>query len=216
MWNVKAFPVNMLEENCYVASDDTGEAVIIDCGALTDNDRNQIMEYVKTNRLSVTHHLCTHMHYDHCFGAAFVWENYHAAPEFSKDDEAVYEGMGSDIFGPLVQTMKKGLSPQAARYLAEEDEICFGHHLLKVLATPGHSPGGLCFYCEAEKAVFAGDTLFYCSIGRSDLPGGNTTQLMDSLKNKLFTLPEDTVVYPGHGPQTQIGFEKRHNPYARA
>ena len=213
MWKIQTFPVNMLEENCYVVSDQTLEAVIIDCGALTDIDRKRITNYVADNRLNIKHHLCTHMHYDHCFGAAFVWETYHVAPEFCKDDEPVYEGMGSDIFGPLIQTMKNGLSPKAARYLTDGDEISFGRHLLKVVATPGHTPGGISFYCDTEKAVFVGDTLFYCSVGRSDLPGGNTGQLMDSLKNKLFTLPEDTVVYPGHGPQTQIGFEKRHNPY---
>ena len=121
--------------------------------------------------------------------------------------------MGADIFGPLEQSMRNGLSPKASRYLEEGDEVLFGRHGLKVLATPGHTPGGICFYCEAEKAVFVGDTLFYCSVGRSDLPGGNTGQLMDSLKNKLFALPADTTVYPGHGPQTQIGFERWHNPY---
>ena len=212
MWTIKTFHVNMLEENCYVVSDPEGEAVIIDCGALTDNDRNRIMKYIEGNCLNVTHHLCTHMHYDHCFGAAFVWETYHVAPEFCKDDEPVYEGMGSDIFGPLVQTMQTHSVP-AARHLADGDEIAFGSHTLKVLATPGHSPGGLCFYCESEKAVFVGDTLFYCSVGRSDLPGGDTDRLMSSIKNKLFTLPDDTTAYPGHGPQTQIGFEKQHNPY---
>lgn len=205
--------MNMLGENCYVVGDDTKEAIIIDCGALTDDDRRQIKEYVENHRLEVKHHICTHMHYDHCFGAAFVWETYGVAPEYCKADEAVYEGMGADIFGPLVQSMRNGLSPKASRYLEEGDEVLFGRHGLKVLATPGHTPGGICFYCEAEKAVFVGDTLFYCSVGRSDLPGGNTGQLMDSLKNKLFALPADTTVYPGHGPQTQIGFERWHNPY---
>ena len=212
MWTIKTFHVNMLEENCYVVSDPEGEAVIIDCGALTENDRRQIATYIADKKLNVRHHLCTHMHYDHCFGAAFVWDTYHLAPEFSRDDELIYEGLGSDIFGPLVQTMQTHSVP-AARHLADGDEIAFGSHTLKVLATPGHSPGGLCFYCESEKAVFVGDTLFYCSVGRSDLPGGDTDRLMSSIKNKLFTLPDDTTAYPGHGPQTQIGFEKQHNPY---
>lgn len=213
MWKIQTFPVNMLEENCYVVSDQTLEAVIIDCGALTDIDRKRITNYVADNRLNVKHHLCTHMHYDHCFGAAFVWEHYHAAPEFCREDENIYAGMGSEIFGPLVQTMQNGLSPKAARYLSDGDEVAFGTHTLKVLATPGHSPGGICFYCKEENAVFVGDTLFHCSVGRSDLPGGSTRQLMDSIKRKLFTLPDDTVAYPGHGPHTQIGFEKRNNPY---
>ena len=109
------------------------------------------------------------------------------------------------------QVLQNGVSEMAVS--PDGDEIAFGSHTLKVLATPGHSPGGLCFYCESEKAVFVGDTLFYCSVGRSDLPGGDTDRLMSSIKNKLFTLPDDTTAYPGHGPQTQIGFEKQHNPY---
>ncbi len=213
MLDIKVIPVNILGENCYVVSDDTREAVVIDCGAFTDEDRSQVSDYIKNCRLSVRHHLCTHMHYDHCFGAAFMWQNFHVAPEFNKADEPIYEGMGAEIFGWMAQTMKGNLSPAAARYLAEGDEISFGHHALTVLHTPGHTPGGICFYCAAEKAVFVGDTLFYCSVGRTDFPGGDGETLWKSIRNKLFNLPEGTLVYPGHGLHTEIGFEKTHNPY---
>ena len=192
MLDIKKIPVNMLEENCYVVSDDTREAVVIDCGALTDDDRRRITDYIEDRRLQVRHHLCTHMHYDHCFGAAFMWETFHVGPEFNRADEPIYKGMGAEIFGPLAQVM---------------------NHTLTVLSTPGHTPGGICFYCAAEKAVFVGDTLFYCSVGRTDFPGGDCETLCESVRNKLFTLPEDTRVYPGHGPHTEIGFEKAHNPY---
>ncbi len=212
MLNVKRIPVNMLEENCYIVSDDTGKAVIIDCGALYENDRNAIQTYLRENGLTVEHHLCTHMHYDHCFGAAFLADSLHVAPEYNADDEMIYNGMGSDIFGPLVLTMTQN-RPAAARYLNDGDTVAFGRHRFVVLQTPGHSPGGLCFYCEAERTVFVGDTIFRCSIGRSDLPGGNEQALLNSIRNKLFVLPDETVVYPGHGPQTQIGFEKQNNPY---
>ena len=178
MLDIKKIPVNMLEENSYVVSDDTREAVVIDCGALTDDDRRRITDYIEDRRLQVRHHLCTHMHYDHCFGAAFMWETFHVGPEFNRADEPIYKGMGAEIFGPLA-----------------------------------HTPGGICFYCAAEKAVFVGDTLFYCSVGRTDFPGGDSEALCESFRNKLFTLPEDTRVYPGHGPHTEIGFEKAHNPY---
>ena len=103
MLDIKKIPVNMLEENCYVVSDDTREAVVIDCGALTDDDRRQIMDYIENRRLQVRHHLCTHMHYDHCFGAAFIWETFHVGPEFNRADEPIYKGMGAEIFGPLAQ-----------------------------------------------------------------------------------------------------------------
>lgn len=172
MLDIKKIPVNMLEENCYVVSDDTREAVVIDCGALTDDDRRRITDYIEDRRLQVRHHLCTHMHYDHCFGAAFMWETFHVGPEFNRADEPIYKGMGAEIFGPLAQVMKEGLTPAAARYLTEGDDISFGHHTLTVLSTPGHTPGGICFYCVAEKAVFVGDTLFYCSVGRTDFPAG--------------------------------------------
>lgn len=215
MLNIKRIPVNMLEENCYIVHDDTLEAVVIDCGAIDDNDRKKILSHIAQNHLTVRHHLCTHMHYDHCFGAAFLWENFHTAPEYSPKDEIIYKGMGSEIFGPLSQYMKNGTTPEAGRYLSEGDEVTFGHHVLKVLDTPGHTPGGICFYCEAEQAVFVGDTLFYGSIGRTDIPGGDYGQICDSIQNKLFTLPDDTIAYTGHGPSTQIGWEKRHNPYVR-
>lgn len=213
MMDIERIPVNMLEENCYVVSDDTREAVVIDCGALSGEDRRRITDYVESRRLQVRHHLCTHMHYDHCFGAAFMWETFHAAPEFNKADEPIYKGMGAEVFGPLAQSMREGLAPSAARHLTEEDTVPFGHHVLTVLHTPGHTPGGICFYCAAEKAVFSGDTLFRCGVGRTDFPGGDGEALRESIEIKLFTLPEDTRVYPGHGPHTEIGYEKSHNPY---
>ncbi len=213
MWTVKTIPVNMLEENCYIVSDETQEAVIIDCGALSENDRRQITDYVSSQQLQVKHHLCTHMHYDHCFGTAFLWENYRVAPEFHPADEPLYKGEASEFFGQLARIMQAGNLPKAGRFLQEGDEVHFGNHTLKVLHTPGHSPGGICFYSPKENTVFVGDTLFYCSVGRSDLPGGDTETLCKSILKKLFTLPPETIAYPGHGPKTQIGFEKQYNPY---
>lgn len=213
MFEIKSLPMNMLEENCYVVSDETNEAVVIDCGALYERDRQLLTQYVEERRLEIKHHICTHMHYDHCFGASFMQERFHVAPEFHVADKEIYEGAGDEIFGTLRKMMKSHPNPPAARYLNEGDEVTFGNHSLKVLNTPGHTPGGICFYCEKEKALFSGDTLFYCSVGRTDFPGGNTEVLCESILKKLFPLPGDVMVYPGHGTYTNIGFEKQNNPY---
>lgn len=213
MLTIKTLKMNMLEENCYVVSDETKEAVVIDCGALMPADNKKLTDYVSENNLHILHHLCTHMHYDHCFGAAFMKATYGTSPEYNINDEAIYQGQGSDFFGPLCNIMKEHGTPKAATYLNEGDEIQFGSHTLKVIATPGHTPGGICFYCEKEHVLFAGDTLFFCSVGRTDIAGGDAKALIDSIKNKLFKLPDDVKVYTGHGEATQIGFEKQNNPY---
>lgn len=170
MFEIKSFPMNMLEENCYIISDETCEAIVIDCGALYERDRQGIIRYVEDRRLKIKHHICTHMHYDHCFGVGFIQETFHRAPEFNVADEPIYKGKGDEIFGTLRQFMRDSNLPEAGRYLNEGDEITFGNHTLKVLNTPGHTPGGICFYCEKENALFSGDTLFHCSIGRTDFP----------------------------------------------
>lgn len=213
MFEIKSFPMNILEENCYIISDETNEAVIIDCGALYERDRHSITQYVEDRRLKIKHHICTHMHYDHCFGVNFVQETFHASPEFHIADEPIYKGEGDSIFGNLREIMRRGHTPEAGRYLNEGDKVFFGNHELEVLNTPGHTPGGICFYCKEEKALFSGDTLFQCSIGRTDFPGGDAELLCENIRKKLFTLPDDVMVYPGHGTYTRIGYEKRNNPY---
>lgn len=215
MMTIKCLPMNMLDENCYIIHDDTCEAIIIDCGALTTTDEQNLKDYVCRHNLKVTHHLCTHMHYDHCFGTAFLWNEYGVAPEFAIADEGLYRGEHDAIFGGLREHMRKAHLPAPARYLSDGDIVAFGHHSLKVLATPGHTPGGISFYCEEEKVVFVGDTLFYCSVGRTDFPGGSFDALYTSIHEKLFTLPEDTRICSGHGPQTDVAFEMQHNPYVR-
>ncbi len=213
MFEIKSLPMNMLEENCYIISDETCEAVVIDCGALYENDRQNIIRYVENRRLKITHHICTHMHYDHCFGAGFIQETFHVSPEFNIADKSVYYGEGDEIFGNLREIMRRGSRPTPERFLNEGDKILFGSHTLEVLNTPGHTQGGVCFYCQKEKALFSGDTLFHCSIGRTDFPGGNAELLCENIRKKLFSLPDDVMVYPGHGTYTNIGYEKLNNPY---
>ena len=215
MLTIHSLPMNMLEENCYIISDSTHEAVIIDCGALGHDDETALSDYIRENDLKIVHHLCTHMHYDHCFGIPYLWKEYGIAPEFNPADEDLYRGKGDAIFGGLREYMRREQLPVAARYLTDGDAVQFGQHTLQVIATPGHTPGGISFYCQEEDVVFVGDTLFYCSVGRTDFPGGSSEVLCDSIRTRLFTLPEDTVIYCGHGPKTSVAFEKRHNPYVR-
>ncbi len=212
MLTIEAFVVNMVEENCYVVFDETNEAVIIDCGALTGGEQSGIDKYISDRHLTVRHLLCTHGHFDHVFGNAHVYERYGLQPEMHRGDEDLYRNAAEQVRLILHRTYRDEL-PAIGKFLQEKDVVRFGAHQFEVIATPGHTQGGVCFYCQQENVLFSGDSLFLHSIGRTDLPGGNGEQLVESLTTKILTLPPETVVYPGHGPATTIGEEQLHNPY---
>ncbi|MDR1678337.1 MAG: MBL fold metallo-hydrolase [Prevotellaceae bacterium] len=209
--HIKTFIFNPVQENTYLLYDETGECAIIDAGCLFPQEENALADFIGQHNLSLKHVLNTHLHFDHAFGNAFLAKKYGILPEAHDADEFLL---------PSIKDMVKrfGLDfdiepQQPGKHLAEGDTVRFGNTELKVIHTPGHSPGGLCFYCKKDGVLFSGDTLFLESIGRSDLPGGNYDALIDSITKKLLTLPPDTVVYPGHDETTTIGHEKRFNPY---
>lgn len=212
MITVKTFTVNFIEENCYVLSDQAGNAVIIDCGAYSPEEQNAISHYIATAGLTVRHLLCTHGHFDHIFGNQFICDTYGLQPQLHADEAATYAAASEQMQMFLHRAFPLQI-PAAGRLLKDGDEITFGEHTLRVIATPGHTPGGVCFYLETENLLFSGDSLFRGSIGRCDLPGGNEVQLISALRNKVLTLPESTCVYPGHGPSTTIGEERTGNPF---
>lgn len=210
---VKCFEFNMFPVNTYVLSDETNEAVIIDAGCYYDDEQEMLKQYIECNGLTVKHLLNTHLHLDHLFGNAFVARVYGVKPEASADDEFLI---------PKVKDYCKmfglGLNeevPAIGKYLADGDEVIFGNTSLKVLSAPGHSPGSLVYYCEKDSCLFCGDVLFRGSIGRTDLDKGDYKQLINSISNKLFPLPDQTKVYTGHGDATTIGNEKMNNPFFR-
>lgn len=212
MLNIKRFLTNMIAENCYVVSDDTREAVIIDCGAEDPEHEAMIARYIEAEQLHPVRQIYTHAHFDHIFGCGFVEEHYHIAPECHAADAPLYNNMDGQCV-MFLGTHNRHRMPALGGLLSEGDEIRFGNHSLQVICTPGHTPGGVCFYCASEKVLFSGDSLFSMSIGRTDFPGGNFEALRSSLKQKIMTLPEDVKVYPGHGGTTTIGYEKDNNPY---
>ncbi|TGX83496.1 MBL fold metallo-hydrolase [Palleniella muris] len=210
MLNIKTFEVNPLHENCYVVSDDTTECVIIDCGAFTPEEQNEIIEYIKSEGLKPKHLVATHGHFDHNLGIDAMYKEFGLKLEIHRGDERVIREIKEQaeaMCGIIV-----GFVPQIGQFLNGNDEICFGSHTLKVIATPGHSMGGVCYYCEEEGVLFSGDTLFRLSIGRTDFPGGSMFMIINSLRY-LCQLPDSVTVYPGHGPQTNMGYEVAHNPY---
>ena len=214
MIDVRTFQCNMLQENCYVVSDESREAVIIDCGAFFDEEKQAIASYIDSKQLTPVHLLCTHGHFDHNFGAAFVNERYGLKPELHADDEFLYNASCQQACEMLGANISFDMPP-VGHHLTDGEIISFGSHSLKVLHTPGHSPGGIIFYCEEEKVVFTGDTLFRMSVGRTDLHRGSWGDLMNSLETVVALLPADTKVYCGHGPQTTIGDELRWNPFLK-
>lgn len=211
MLNIKTFVFNPFMQNTFVLYDETKEAVIIDCGCLYENEQNELKQFVANNDLTIKYLLNTHLHLDHQFGNAFATTTFGILPIAHKNDEKLIDNITSQamMFGipQKVEAQKLG------GYIAEGDEISFGNTTLQAIFVPGHSAGSICFYSSKDKVLIAGDVLFAGSIGRTDLPGGNFAQLTEGIRQKLFILPPDTTVYPGHGPTTTIGNEIKSNPF---
>ena len=209
---IKQIQNNPFQENTYIIYDSASrKAAIIDCGALFPQEEEAIQEFVADNGLTIKYLLNTHLHLDHCFGNAWAAERYGVLPMAHTDDETLLARMGEQarMFGlPFeVKTEKLG------KYLNDGDILMLGENRIEVIHTPGHSRGGLCFYIPSAQWLISGDSLFEGSIGRTDLEGGSYATLIKSITERLMTLPEETVVYPGHGPYTTIGDEKKTNPF---
>ena len=212
MISIKTFAFNLLQENTYVVSDDTLECVIIDCGAYYDDERRAITDYISSQGLKPVRLLATHGHWDHNLGIDTIYQTYGLQVEAAKEDDFIISDIPHN-FQSIIGAPLRREYPAVGRFFGPDEVIRFGHHSLQVLKTPGHSPGSVVFYCAEEHTAFTGDTLFRMSVGRTDFDGGSYTQLMSSLANVLAKLPADTVILPGHGPQSTIDYELRYNPY---
>jgi len=203
----EAVVVGPLSVNCFILGcEGTREGVVVDPGG----DVERIIQAVQGHGLTIRYIINTHGHFDHVGGnrqaiAAF------GAPLLIHQADAPMLDRVADV--GRMYGIRSENSPAADDFLADGMEIGFGACRMKVLHTPGHTQGGCCLYLAEEGRVITGDTLFADSIGRTDLPGGSHDQLLESIRSKLFVLPDDVAAYPGHGPETSIGHEKRHNPY---
>ena len=212
MLTLKSFAFNPLAENTDVLNDQMDACVIIDPGCYFDNERAVLQEYIEQQSLSPKILLNTHCHLDHVFGNKFVYETWDlplylhekelpvldSAPAMGKSWGMPFENYNGDL-----------------HFLVPGETILLGDDRLTILFLPGHSPGSVGFYCASQGFIIGGDVLFHESIGTSDLPGGDHATLLRSIREQLLTLPDDTIVYPGHGEPTTIGHEKAHNPFLR-
>ena len=207
MLTVKKFVVNPIEESTFVIYDETREAAIVDCGVLYPEEEVALTNFIKNEGLTVKYHLLTHSHFDHIFGADFVYRTWGLSPCMHKNELCTYEAATAQMRS-FVGNAFTLVTPHAGKLFDDHEVVTLGSHALKVLPTPGHTQGGVCYYCAEENVLLSGDTLFYRSIGRTDLFGGNYEQLIHSIKQELMVLPSETKVYPGHGPATTVGEER--------
>lgn len=210
MTKMKIFVFNPFQENTFLLYDESNECVIIDPGCNSDKEIDQLNQFITDNNLTLKYIINTHCHIDHLMGNAHLVNKYKVPSIAHKADMPLLErsndmavAFGFNVDEPPVPT----------KFVDEGDEINFGTTVLKILHVPGHSPGSIVFYNEQDKFVIVGDVLFQRSIGRTDLPGGDHDALINGIKQKLFTLPDEVVVYPGHGPSTTIADERSTNPY---
>jgi hydroxyacylglutathione hydrolase len=210
MLQIKSFTFNPLQENTYLLFDETNECVIIDPGCYEKFEQDELTIFIEQNNLRVKFLLNTHCHVDHVLGNYFVKEKYKTKLYIHREDQPVLKAV--KVYAPMygIHAYQEATPDE---FLEEGMTISFGNQTLSVLFVPGHSPGHVAFYHHISKIVIGGDVLFRSSVGRTDLPGGNSATLMKSIHQKFFTLPDDVVVYPGHGPETTIGFEKKTNPF---
>ena len=210
MANVHSFLNNPYQENTYILFDETGECAIIDPGMETAREQNAVVNFITSNNLKPVLLLNTHCHIDHVLGNKFIFDQYGLKPKFHESELPLLEAVIA--YAPAMG-IRYEPSPVPDEFLPETGTIKFGNTELTLIFAPGHSPAHLCFYDKKGNVLIGGDVLFRSSIGRTDLPGGSFKQLVDNIEQKLFTLPEDCTVYPGHGPETTIGYEKQSNPF---
>ncbi|MFT4203713.1 MAG: MBL fold metallo-hydrolase [Chitinophagaceae bacterium] len=212
MLRLYSFTFGPFQENTYLLVDENNNVTVIDPGMFFGEEKAQLKAFIEKENLLPTQVLLTHAHLDHVFGLKWINEQYGLIPYLHADEQVILDNARS-------AGAKYGLDfddyKGAVRYVTETDTITVGEHSLAILFVPGHSPGSIAFYSAAQDFVIAGDTLFKEGIGRTDLPFGDHATLVAHINDKLFTLPDHTVVYPGHGAYTTIGHEKDANPFLR-
>jgi hydroxyacylglutathione hydrolase len=210
MLSIQTFTFNAFSENTYVVSDETLEAVIIDPGCYSRQEQQELASFIEIQQLNIKSILNTHCHIDHVLGNDFTKDKYKAPLLIHPIELAVLKSVRN--YAPLYG-FEGYHEVEPDRLIDEKDTIRFGTTEWKILFLPGHSPGHVGFHDTKEKIIFSGDVLFAQSVGRTDLPGGNFDTLIRSIHEGLFTLPDEVVVYPGHGPTTTLGEEKISNPF---
>lgn len=212
MAHIVSFTFNPFYENTYIVYDETGESVIVDPGNYSKNEDKELADFISQNNLTPKYLINTHCHIDHVLGNKFVADTYNVPLLMHKGEIIVLDNVVE--YAPSMGINYKK-SPEPEIFVDEGDTVTFGNTEFKIFFTPGHSPASICFYNEKDKFIVSGDVLFYDSIGRTDLPGGNYKTLIDSIKNKLMVLPDDVKVYPGHMQATTIGRERLRNPFLK-
>lgn len=210
--NISIFQLSLFGINTYVVTDpETKDCAVIDPGMITPEEEQAVTHFIESNHLHLTHIINTHLHIDHAAGISYLRRKYGAEVYAHPADAPLGERIGDQAMMFGIRERVDNIS--GAKPLADGDIIHIGKGELQVIHVPGHSPGSVALYDAKDGFLIAGDILFAGSIGRTDLPGGSYEQLISGIKGKLMSLPEETVVYPGHGPSTTIGHEARHNPY---
>ena len=210
---IKSFTFNPFQENTYVVYDETKDCVIIDPGCYTEAEKTELRRFITIEGLNPVKLINTHCHIDHILGNKFVSELWNLELFMHKDDLPLLENAVNT--GKMYGFEDYEGIPLPKHFLAQGDTLTFGKSSFKILFTPGHAPGHICLYSKENNLVIAGDVLFQGSIGRTDLPGGDHNTLIKSIITQLFPLPNETQVFCGHGPVTNIGYEKQHNPFLK-
>jgi len=208
MLHLKRFVFNFIEENTYIVYDDNGEAVVVDCGANAPGEERELRDFVKQHGLTLRRHLLTHAHFDHIFGAQFIYDEYGVKPEICAAEKNDYD-MALQYMQIFLHCELPLQLPPCDVTLTDGAEITVGEISIRVISTPGHTAGGLCFYIPKAHILLSGDTIFRYSVGRTDLPGGSMEDLRDSITQRILVLPPETRIYPGHGPETSVADESR-------
>lgn len=208
---IKSFTFNPFQENTYIIYDTTKECIIIDPGCYSKDEQTLLKKFITNKNLKPIKIINTHCHIDHILGNKFIYEQWGIELYMHKKDITLLES-SIDISKMYGLENYEG-SPYPKHFLEQGDVLTFGKSNFKILFTPGHSPGHICLYNEENNLLVAGDTIFQKSIGRTDLPGGDYDTLIHSITNQLLILPNETQIFSGHGPISNIGFEKKHNPF---